>query len=90
MCYCLTLSVLSCPKFVYIWYRATVYPENTNLRVSMTVQMTSCLFYVDSAVLLMLNEHLVKSKLVKQEVSHTVILPPIVCSLVYPSGSTPS
>ena len=61
------------------------YSENTNLRESLTVQLSSCLFCLDLAAL---NEQqrrvwqkfyliscLVKYKPVKQEVSGTVILP---------------
>ena len=32
------------------------HPENTNIRESITVQLTSCLLWLDSAALLMLNE----------------------------------
>ena len=46
---------------------------------------TSCLFCVDSAALLILNEQqfylFAQIKIVKQEVSCTVILPPMVCVL---------
>ena len=56
--------------------------ENTKLRASITVQMTYCLFCLDSAVLLIywisnIFPCLVKSKPVKQEVSCTFILPPM-------------
>ena len=53
-----------------------------------TVQLTSSLFCLDSAALLMLNERmndsftcLVESKLVKQEVSYTATLIPMVSVL---------
>ena len=67
-----------------------VHPENTNLRASITVWLTFCLFCLDSAAMLCLCKFsisftcLFESKQVKQEVSRTVILPPmesILCSL---------
>ena len=36
---------------------SSIKPENTNLRGSITVRPTSCLFCLDSAALLMLNSH---------------------------------
>ena len=58
-------------------------PDNTYHRGgSISVQLTSCLFCLDSAALLMLNRKSftcsVLSKPVKQEVSRTQILPPMV------------
>ena len=62
-----------------------VQAENTNLSESIIVQLTSCLFCMDSAALLMFSQQqlylFVESKPVKQDVSHTVILPPVVSVL---------
>ena len=62
-----------------------LYPESTNLRVSITVWLTSCLFCFDSALCSCWMKKqftcLVKSKPVKQDFVHTVILPPMVSVL---------
>ena len=73
-------------SFCFFIYALTIcpyldQPENTNLRGSITVPLTSCLFCLDSTALLMFSQqHLyffVKSKPVKQ-VSRTGILPSMV------------
>ena len=39
------------------WQNIPLYPENTNIRGNITVRLTSCLFCLDSAALLLLNWH---------------------------------
>ena len=66
------------PQGTNVVKQVLAYPENTNLRGRITVQLISSIFCLDSAPLLMLNSNLtclVKSRPVKQEFSLTEILP---------------